>query len=125
MSNCEKGKQVPFSAAAMEAEQLRAQQAPVGATLLTQQDYVELLRTGFDDLFEVAVNPDGVMRHLRVEIDANKPVGVGIEGPSVVDGCIHMTLVRKPPASTIVERMTFIVYPEGDNEMRDESVSHR
>jgi len=128
MSSCKKGKQASYAASAAMEEHLRTVKAaakPPGATLLSQQDYIDLLRTGFDDLFEVAVNPDGVMRQLRAEIDANKPVEVGIEGPSVVDGCIHMTIVRKPPASTIVDRMTFIVYPEGDLEVRDDELSHR
>ena len=128
MSSCDKDKPVSYAASAAMEEHLRTVKAaakPPGPTLLSQQDYINLLRTGFDDLFEVAINPEGVMRQLRAEIDVNKPIGVGIEGPIMVDGCIHMTLVRQPPVSTIVERMTVIVYPEGDHEVRDDEVSQR
>lgn len=105
----------------MPAKQAWAKRGRQGETLATLQDFIDFLHTGFDDMFEIAAVPESVMARLRGELDGRCPAAIAIEGPEVVCGDIHMTLVMHPPMSQEVERTTIVVRPEGTHDVWDKN----
>lgn len=126
MSTCDKSKQAPFSVTPTAKEAMRHEQDRL--RLETEQDFIDFLRTGYDDMFELATVPDLVMERMRAQIEPHRPVSAQFDGPYIVDGCIHLTLVVANPEGTQlkpVHRATIIVYPEGGHDMRYDEVSRR
>ena len=127
MSSCDPSKQVPFSgtAAAKQAWENRSDRAP---KLLTEQDFIDFLHTGFDDMFEIAAVPDAVMARMGAVLEANRPVSFVFEGPTVVDGDIFLTIVtsREIGGNVTPHRTTIVVRPEGTHDVWDkDEVSRR
>lgn len=103
----------------MPAKQAWAQRGRSGPKLLTEQDYIDFLHTGFDDMFEIAAVPESVMARLGAVLEANRPVSVVFEGPEVVGGDIFLTIVssRGVGENQTPYRTTIVVRPEGTHDV--------
>ncbi len=83
--------------------------------LITVQDFVDVLSgafADFSDLFEIAVDPNGVLARLRAEIEARRPVAIGVVGPDLIDGDLHLSIRTAGGGS-----FTIVVRPEGGHKV--------
>lgn len=105
-------KQSLFSAGAA-AKKSRAGRAETDAPLVTVQDYIDLLRTAFEDLFEIAVAPEEVVDRLRREVADRRMAATEVIGPDLVDHDLRLS-IRKAEGDFV----TITVRPEGDCEVQ-------
>lgn len=117
MSTCDKNK-APFTLTASGQQAMKDKSRREGA-LMTLQDYIDFLHTGYEDMFEIAAAPEAVMNRMRQELDGRCPVAIRTDGPQVVDGCIQMTIESAMSGTAPLQRTTIIVYPEGDHEVTE------
>jgi hypothetical protein len=82
--------------------------------LNTVQDYVDLLLTGFDDMFEISVVPRVVVERLRAEIDWRRPAALKLVALELVDGSLQARI------NVEVDRDILItVHPDKSHEVTD------
>lgn len=112
MSACDPSKQALFSASA-EAAPAQTDFPHRESPLVTVQDYVDLLRGVFEDLFEIAVAPEEVVGRLRREVEARRTATTEVIGPELVDHDLRLS-IRKTSGGFI----TVTVRPEGDYEVQ-------